>query len=243
MSNKLRILLTGLPGTPVFEIGERLSSFHNLDFITVERDPEGSETYFEDKIDATYLDVGDMTSGSDSEHMARDVRGREKERKMDSVHVPVIHLMDEDEIADVTQEEEGVCSTELPDERLVPWATHIILLDADTSEAVKWFSGRRKCYSCGAVYHVEDRPSKVSGICDRCGADLRKKPSDSPSVVREAYKSWRRMFSKIEEHSSDVNFFRVRVDKARDFEHILITVDRWVRDSMGLTSPTWSYKK
>ncbi|MCC8111819.1 MAG: adenylate kinase [Ruminococcus sp.] len=30
-------------------------------------------------------------------------------------------------------------------------------------------SGRRVCESCGATYHIEYKPSKQDGICDKCG--------------------------------------------------------------------------
>jgi adenylate kinase len=30
-------------------------------------------------------------------------------------------------------------------------------------------TGREVCRSCGAIYHVRNMPSKVKGVCDRCG--------------------------------------------------------------------------
>ena len=39
-------------------------------------------------------------------------------------------------------------------------------------------SGRRVCEGCGATYHIQFKPSKVEGVCDKCGAKtiIRKKP-------------------------------------------------------------------
>ena len=31
-------------------------------------------------------------------------------------------------------------------------------------------SGRRVCEGCGATYHVQYKPSKTEGVCDKCGA-------------------------------------------------------------------------
>ena len=31
-------------------------------------------------------------------------------------------------------------------------------------------SGRRVCEGCGATYHIQFKPSKVEGVCDKCGA-------------------------------------------------------------------------
>lgn len=243
MGDRLRILFIGLPGTPIFETGERIAEFHNLDYFTIERTPDEQESYFADKIESRRLDTGDYMTGSESQHGSRDVHSGEKDRKMDSVRIPEIELLDEEEISDIVDEDEGVCSTELPDERLLSWATHVVVLDADTKEAVKWFIGRRKCYSCGAVFHIQDKPPLVPGICDRCGTDLKKKPSDEPIAIQDAYKAWRRTFSSVQEKAQDIDFLRVRVDKAKDFEHIVVTVDRWIRSRTGLNAPSWSYKR
>jgi len=58
-----------------------------------------------------------------------------------------------------------------------------ILLDVPREELVARLSGRRVCGGCGATYHVKEQPSKVAGICDKCGGDLSQRPDDSPSSV------------------------------------------------------------
>jgi len=40
-------------------------------------------------------------------------------------------------------------------------------------------SGREVCKSCGAIYHVKNMPSKVKGICDKCGGALYTRPDDT----------------------------------------------------------------
>ncbi len=44
-------------------------------------------------------------------------------------------------------------------------------------------SGRRVCSGCGATYHVDFKPSKVEGKCDKCGADLIIRKDDQPQTV------------------------------------------------------------
>lgn len=46
-------------------------------------------------------------------------------------------------------------------------------------------SGRRVCEGCGASYHVEYKPSKVEGICDKCGAATIIRKDDQPATVLE----------------------------------------------------------
>jgi adenylate kinase len=52
------------------------------------------------------------------------------------------------------------------------------------SKIVTRLSGRRTCPNCKAVYHVESRPPKVSGVCDNCGAALYQREDDRPESVR-----------------------------------------------------------
>ena len=49
---------------------------------------------------------------------------------------------------------------------------------------IERMSGRRTCPDCGASYHVVNSPSKVEGICDKCGAELTIRKDDEPEVVK-----------------------------------------------------------
>jgi adenylate kinase len=44
--------------------------------------------------------------------------------------------------------------------------------------------GRRTCAGCKAVYHVEGRPPRVEGACDRCGGALVQRDDDRPDAIR-----------------------------------------------------------
>ena len=46
-------------------------------------------------------------------------------------------------------------------------------------------SGRRACLSCGATYHIVHIPTKVDGICDRCGKELVLRDDDKPETVKK----------------------------------------------------------
>ena len=46
-------------------------------------------------------------------------------------------------------------------------------------------SGRRVCQGCGASYHVEYKPSKTEGICDKCGDKTIIRKDDQPETVIE----------------------------------------------------------
>lgn len=46
-------------------------------------------------------------------------------------------------------------------------------------------SGRRVCESCGASYHVDYKPPKAEGVCDKCGGKLIIRKDDQPETVRD----------------------------------------------------------
>ena len=56
---------------------------------------------------------------------------------------------------------------------------YAINVDVPDENIVNRMGGRRCCLNCGATYHVVTIPTKVEGICDRCG---------SPVVLRDAAK-------------------------------------------------------
>ena len=49
----------------------------------------------------------------------------------------------------------------------------------DDALVVQRLSGREVCRNCGAIYHVTNMPSKVKGVCDKCGGPLYTRPDDS----------------------------------------------------------------
>ena len=46
-------------------------------------------------------------------------------------------------------------------------------------------SGRRVCEVCGASYHLEYKPSKAEGVCDKCGGKTVLRKDDHPDTVKE----------------------------------------------------------
>lgn len=57
---------------------------------------------------------------------------------------------------------------------------------------VKRLSGRRVCRACGAIYHVENMPSKVEGVCDRCGGQTSIRDDDRIESIRNRLEVYRR---------------------------------------------------
>jgi adenylate kinase len=60
----------------------------------------------------------------------------------------------------------------------------VLELSVDNDEVVRRLSGRRMCRKCGHIWHVEYDPTKVAGICDKCGGVLFQRDDDLAETVR-----------------------------------------------------------
>ena len=58
----------------------------------------------------------------------------------------------------------------------------VLSIDVSDERIVARMSGRRVC-KCGASYHVDYKPSKVEGICDKCSSELYIRADDKAETV------------------------------------------------------------
>lgn len=62
---------------------------------------------------------------------------------------------------------------------------YAIDVDVPDENIVNRMSGRRACLNCGATYHIVSIPTKVEGICDRCGNKVVLRDDDQPETVKK----------------------------------------------------------
>lgn len=62
--------------------------------------------------------------------------------------------------------------------------TKVIDIEVSDLEITNRISGRRVCEKCGASYHTEFKPTKVSGKCDKCDGDVVLRKDDEPNTVK-----------------------------------------------------------
>lgn len=55
----------------------------------------------------------------------------------------------------------------------------VINLNLDEEILKKRITGRRVCSKCKEIYHIESKPSKVEGVCDKCGGELIQRKDDT----------------------------------------------------------------
>jgi adenylate kinase len=69
---------------------------------------------------------------------------------------------------------------------------------------VQRLGGRWTCGECQAIYHELNNPPRVSGVCDRCGGELRQRADDRPEAVE------RRLQVYAEETAPVIDYYRAR---------------------------------
>ncbi|MGC8744292.1 MAG: adenylate kinase [Verrucomicrobiia bacterium] len=60
----------------------------------------------------------------------------------------------------------------------------VINLTMPEEEIIERLSSRRICSKCGAIYNLKNKPPKIPGKCDLCGADLYQREDDKPEAIK-----------------------------------------------------------
>lgn len=67
----------------------------------------------------------------------------------------------------------------------------VLSVEVEEEELVRRLSGRRVCSSCGEMFHLDSRPPKRPGVCDRCGGELYQREDDEEETIRRRLEIYR----------------------------------------------------
>ncbi len=59
----------------------------------------------------------------------------------------------------------------------------VVELSVPDEDIKSRLGGRRVCESCGASYHIVNKPTKTEGVCDSCGGKVSARVDDAPETV------------------------------------------------------------
>lgn len=60
----------------------------------------------------------------------------------------------------------------------------ILAMDVPTDVLTRRITGRRTCKECGEIYNIYSKPTKVEGVCDRCGGELTQRKDDNEESLK-----------------------------------------------------------
>jgi|GEM_PF-1021751 len=207
------IILLGPPGSGKSTLARRLSAGPAVDTIEsggLLRDECRRETALGRKV-APYLEAGELVPT----HVVRQVVEQAVTESDAALLIFDGFPRREDQVGPVHQLVDGAGY------RL----DAVMVLHLAREEAARRLVGRRHCPRCGAVYNIHSNPPQKEGICDRCGAELRRRTDDMPEEVRRRLDVFEEETRPVIEHFIDDAEVRTGVvSAARSMDEVLITV-------------------
>lgn len=100
---------------------------------------------------------------------------------------------------------------------------YAINVEVPDENIIRRMGGRRACLNCGATYHVVHIPTKVEGICDRCGSELVLRDDDKPETVKKRLDVYHEQTQPLIEFYSQRGVL-VNVDGTRDMEVVFADI-------------------
>ncbi len=76
----------------------------------------------------------------------------------------------------------------------------IIDLMVDRKVLEDRITGRRMCRKCGAIYHMDNKPPKVAGICDIDGGELYQRTDDTKESLEVRLKEYQMLTAPVRDY-------------------------------------------
>ncbi len=90
-------------------------------------------------------------------------------------------------------------------------------------------TGRRVCKQCGAIFHIKNRPPKVTGKCNNCGGELYQRADDTEETILNRMQVYNEKTAPIIEYYEKQGKL-VRVSGDEETEDILKIVAKILND-------------
>jgi len=105
-----------------------------------------------------------------------------------------------------------------------------VLFELSDDKACERITARRVCESCGANYHVQFKPTKAEGVCDRCTGRVVQRKDDYPEAVAKRMKDFHTQTDDAIRLFDDRGLL-VRVDADQSMEQVHRDVVQALRDA------------
>jgi adenylate kinase len=80
-------------------------------------------------------------------------------------------------------------------------------------------TGRRVCQSCGAVYHIQSKPTRKEGVCDLCGGAVVQRNDDKEDVIATRLKAYEESTHPLRQYYREKGSY-AEIDGNRETEEV-----------------------
>ncbi len=104
----------------------------------------------------------------------------------------------------------------------------VLFLEVPRTELLKRLAGRRVCKQCGAVYHVDSKPTKKPGVCDACGSEVVQRNDDKEEAIRTRLEVYDQSTSPVKEFYKRAGQ-SVELDGTGDTEAVFLRIKAHIK--------------
>jgi adenylate kinase len=108
----------------------------------------------------------------------------------------------------------------------------VIEIKVEASEVLRRLTGRRLCAVCQTPYHLESAPTKLPGVCDRCGGPLVQRQDDDEVTVVNRLAEYQRKTAPLAEYYRAAGSLRV-VDGNGDVDEVFARIVAALQATVG----------
>lgn len=86
--------------------------------------------------------------------------------------------------------------------------SHVVYFDVPEDVLIGRLTGRRTCGKCGSIWHVDNHPTKVDGVCDDCGGALVQRSDDRLEAITQRLEQYRTLTAPLMAYYRQRNVLR-----------------------------------
>ena len=86
--------------------------------------------------------------------------------------------------------------------------THVIYFAVPEEVLMGRLTGRRTCSKCGAIWHIEHKPTSKDGVCDQCGGELTQRSDDRAEAIGKRLEVYRSQTAPLLAYYGDRGVFQ-----------------------------------
>src|SRR5699024_3723924 len=106
----------------------------------------------------------------------------------------------------------------------------VLYLNVPMEVLMERLTGRYICSNCGATYHKVFNPTKVAGVCDKCGStEFYQRDDDKPETVKKRIDVNKEQTAKLVEFYQAENVLR-EIDGNRDENEVFADIQAFLKD-------------